>query len=170
LIDRPPGERARHVDDVLLRVAAVNAEGVQLHQLAPVVLVEAAARTLLVLHPHHHLSPPARGDAALGIDAALRIDALPVVEIEQHRRALRRRAEQIAELSEHARTDRVPLVLGDVLLRRALVGEDVEVVEPEVGHDFFELPLGVRRAKDFLRREVDEYRALLSRQPHLLAF
>ena len=42
LIDGPAGEAARHFGDVLLGVAAVHAERVQLHQLAGVVLVEAA--------------------------------------------------------------------------------------------------------------------------------
>ena len=42
LLERPPGERARDLDDVLLRVAAVDAERVQLEQLAGVVLVEAS--------------------------------------------------------------------------------------------------------------------------------
>ena len=51
-IDRPAREDARHLDDVLLRVAAVDAERVQLHQLARVVLVEAALRPLLRLRLH----------------------------------------------------------------------------------------------------------------------
>src|SRR5262245_65240969 len=40
-IDRPAGEGACDFGDVALRVAAVDAERVQLHQLARVVLVEA---------------------------------------------------------------------------------------------------------------------------------
>ena len=40
--DRPPGERSRHLDDVLLCVAAIDAQRVQLEQLARVVLVEPA--------------------------------------------------------------------------------------------------------------------------------
>ena len=43
VVDRPAGERARHFGDVLLRVAAVDAERVQLHQLAAVVLVQPAS-------------------------------------------------------------------------------------------------------------------------------
>ena len=68
--DRPTGERARDLDDVLLRIATVDAECVQLEQLAGVVLVEAA-----------------RG-------------AEVVVEVVQHRRAVRDRAEQVAEFAE----------------------------------------------------------------------
>ena len=42
LCDGPAGEAARHFDHVLLRVAAVDAERVQLHQLAAVIFVQAA--------------------------------------------------------------------------------------------------------------------------------
>ncbi len=42
-LHRPTGERASDVDDVLLCVAAVDAEGMQLHQLAGVILVDPAA-------------------------------------------------------------------------------------------------------------------------------
>src|SRR5205085_759422 len=47
LVDSPAGERARNLLHVLLRVAAVNAQRVQLHQLACVVLVDAALLSLL---------------------------------------------------------------------------------------------------------------------------
>ncbi len=43
LVDGPAGEAARHFGDVLLRIAAVHAEGVQFQQLAAVVFVQAAA-------------------------------------------------------------------------------------------------------------------------------
>src|SRR4051812_19111943 len=39
-VDRPPGERTRHLGDVLLRIAAVHAERVELQQLASVVFVK----------------------------------------------------------------------------------------------------------------------------------
>src|SRR3954470_22359525 len=45
--DRPAGERARDVDHVLLRIAAVDAEGVQLEQLTTVVLVQSLTLALL---------------------------------------------------------------------------------------------------------------------------
>src|ERR1051325_6827989 len=45
-IDRPAGKGARDVDHVLLRVTGVDAERVELEELAAVVLVE-AARLLL---------------------------------------------------------------------------------------------------------------------------
>ena len=80
----------------------------------------------------------------------VRIRAHPVVEVEQHRRALRGRAEQIAELAEHVRPDRLALVLGQQKPIGALARVDVEVVEPEVGEHFLQLPLAVDRAQHFL--------------------
>jgi len=47
-IDRPAGEDARSLDDVGLRITAVDAEGMQFHQLAGVVFIE-PFRRLFVL-------------------------------------------------------------------------------------------------------------------------
>ena len=47
-VDGPAGEDARHLGDVGLGVAAVDAEGVQFHQFAGVVFVESLAALLLV--------------------------------------------------------------------------------------------------------------------------
>ena len=44
--DAPSGQRARDLDHVLLRVAAIDAERVQLHELASVILVQATRTTL----------------------------------------------------------------------------------------------------------------------------
>src|SRR5207244_5913071 len=45
-VDRPSGEAARHLADVGLRVAAVDAHRVELEELARVVLIGAARRPL----------------------------------------------------------------------------------------------------------------------------
>src|SRR4030095_12476354 len=58
--------------------------------------------------------------------------ALEVIEIEEHRRAVRRRTKHRPEIAEDVRADRIALVLGQVLPDLALADEDVEVVEPEV--------------------------------------
>ena len=58
-LNRPAGERARDLGDVLLRVAAVDAERVELHQLAPVVLVQALRRVLLLRGRLVHLGKTA---------------------------------------------------------------------------------------------------------------
>src|SRR5947207_755488 len=47
--DRPAGEGACDVDNILLGVSAVDAEGVQLEQFATVVLVESLTLALLLL-------------------------------------------------------------------------------------------------------------------------
>ena len=184
--DGPAGEGAGDVDHVLLRVAAVHAERVQLHQLAAVVFVEAAllprrVRVLRRARRRRHREPRADSRVASrpaeepGAGPRLRphlvgvgIRALPVVEIEEHRGALGRRAEQIAELAEDVRPDRVALVLGEVLLRRSLTGEHVEVIEPEIGHHFFELAFTVGRPQDLLAGELREHFARLARGLHLL--
>ena len=145
--DAPTGQRSRHLDDVMLRVAAVHAQRVQLHQLAGVVLVETAplsgARRRLEARRRKSASaatPPStipgeRRMRAVGL-------ALPVVEIEEHRRTVRDRAEQIAELAQRARTNDVAIVRREKEpLLLALVGEHREVILPEIHHHFVELSL-----------------------------
>ena len=53
-VDADAGEHARELLHVLLRVAAVHAEGVQLHQLARVVLVDMAGGVLIVVQILQH--------------------------------------------------------------------------------------------------------------------
>ena len=117
LPQRPSRERARDVDDVLLRVAAVDAERVQLHQLAAVVFIQPSAA------------------------------AQPVVEIEEHRRALRDRTEKIAKAAEDVGPDHVALVLQHHRLVVDLAGEHVEMIEPEIDEHFLELTLAVDGAQ-----------------------
>src|ERR1051326_6054625 len=76
LKDRPTGKAARHFLAVLLRVTTVDAERVQFHQLARVVLVDAASLLLL------------RSENSRTTAARIRTHALKVIEIKQHRRAL----------------------------------------------------------------------------------
>ena len=51
-VDRPAGEGPRHLGDVALGVAAVDAQRVQLHQLARVVLVEPGEAPLVRTAAH----------------------------------------------------------------------------------------------------------------------
>src|SRR5208337_4186626 len=46
---RPPGKAFRHLDHILLRVAGVYTDRVQLHHLAAVVFIDAALRLLWTL-------------------------------------------------------------------------------------------------------------------------
>src|SRR5205085_88536 len=139
LVDSPACECARDLLHVLLRVAAVNAQRVQLHQLARVVFVDAALRALLLLWSLLRRLPlllllsrrlcltartrlrvaharaaedaarshlPGASDVALltteesAIHLRVGADALEVVEVEEHRRTLRRRFEEVAEVAE----------------------------------------------------------------------
>ena len=146
-----PGERAGDVDDVLLGVAAVDAKRVQLQQLARVVLVDARVgrSSAAAVCTSRTLRTPRTL-------CTLLTRTQPVVEIEQHRRALRGGAEHVAEVAEHVWPNRVALVLGDVVARRAFAGEHVEVVEPEIDQHFFELALAVDRAQQLRFLDVGD--------------
>ena len=172
--DGPAGQRARDVDDVLLRVAPVDAECVELQQLARVVLVDAGRDVLadLLHHLGRDVGPllstgPASARALQpleigpGLRGESRIGAAHVVEIEQHRRALRRSTQQIAEAAQHMRTDRVALVRREVHPRDAPVGKDVEVVEPEIDQYFLQLPLAVDGPQQLLGNQFLEEDLLL---------
>src|SRR5207237_6820807 len=111
-LDRPAREGARDLGNVLLRVATVDAERVQLHQLAAVVLVEALRRVLArrarLWEPREirgTSKPPAELTARAArlhhvLMRAVRIGAHPVIQVEEHRGAFRVRFEQVAELAE----------------------------------------------------------------------
>ncbi len=119
LANRPARKGAGDVDHVLLGVSAVYAQGVELEQLAAVVLVE----------PVGH--------------------AARVVEIEQHGRTLRHRAEQFVEFPERAGTNDVPVELSQVVrLGCPLLREDAEMVFPEIGEHFLKLPLASDGTRD----------------------
>ncbi len=167
-LNRPAGERSRHLGHVLLRVAAIHPERMELHQLAPVVLVEALRRVLFLRGQLVHLGKAAaeslasetvrsrRAGACVGV-RTVGVRAHPVVEVEEHRRTLRGRAEQVAESSQHVRPDRLALVLGQQEPIGALARVDVEVVEPEIDQHFLQLALAVRRAEQFLLGQLDHH-------------
>src|SRR5687767_2013208 len=73
--DRPSGERARERGDVLLRVAAIDAECVQLENLARQVLVDAELAIV-----------GRRATAATLRELRRRSDGSLVVEVQDHRR------------------------------------------------------------------------------------
>ncbi len=141
LADAPAGEAPGHLADVVLGVSAVDAERVQLEQLAGVVLVEPQL-------------PALRGSEALAGRG-------PVVEVEEHRRVVGHRAEQVAEGAEEVGADRVALVGRDQPPHRPLVRRDVEVVEPEVDQRLLELAPALGGADE---PRGDELGAHLARQ------
>ena len=79
-VDAEPGEDARGVQDAGLAVPAVDADGVQLEELAALVLVRVRRRRVAV------------------------------VEVGEHRRVLGDAAQQVGELAERVRADRVRVV------------------------------------------------------------
>ena len=108
--DRPSGERAGHGNDVLLGVAAVHAECVQFEQLASVVFVQALPAPLGRLRLRVVRRSGPGGPLALQFLLPFGrggIGAQPVIQIEEHRRALCRSFQQVAEFAEHVRADRV---------------------------------------------------------------
>ena len=136
LADRPAGEDLGDLGDVVLGVSAVDSDGVELHEFAGVVFVEAAGAFFLVI---------AGTVGELGVGA----DAGGVVEIVQHGGAGGSGYEEIFKAAEGDGTDRIALVTGYVirsLLRFSDV--DIEVIEPEVDHDFLKLALSVDVAEE----------------------
>src|SRR5437764_14618608 len=90
LADGPADEAAGNGDDVGLGVAAIDAERVELEQLARVVLVE---------------SPSVLSPRSLG----RRSNRLPVVEIKQHRGILGGGEKQVVKFAEDVGPDRIAL-------------------------------------------------------------
>src|SRR3954451_18675643 len=88
--DSPARQYMRELYDVVLRVAAVDAERVQLEYLAREILVEPAA--------------------AVDAGHRSRTDRGTVVEIEQHRRMAFDRQQHVGKAAEYVRPDRFTLV------------------------------------------------------------
>ena len=65
-----------------------------------------------------------------------------VVQIEKHRRTFCDCLQQVTEFSERAGANHVAIVLSEIIrLWWTLLRVDVEVIEPEVSHHLFELPV-----------------------------
>ena len=94
--DRPTREAARDFLHVLLGIAAIDAQRVQLHQFARVVFVDAASLLLLrwplllrvVAHPQQRQGTACRSWPLLRSELRIRAHALKIIKIEKHRRAL----------------------------------------------------------------------------------
>src|SRR5207302_11330749 len=114
-VDSDAGQHAGELLHVLLAVAAVDAEGVPLHQLARVVLVDVA-------------------DGILG-----------VVEVLEHGRVLECREYQIAKTPERMRADRALLVISEQPALIGLVLVHAEMVEPEPHHLLAQLRRRIQR-------------------------
>ena len=116
--ERPTGDDARQRGDVVLRIAATDAERMQFEDLAREVFVEA------------RIAAASRRGAARERRGGSR--RLGVVEIEQHRRMALDRKQQVLEAPEHLRADRFALIGARDPEHDGLVDRHREVVRPEV--------------------------------------
>ena len=107
----PSGEHPCQGPHIVLGVAPVHAQGVQLQQLAGVVFVQAAVAA-----------------------GALRVHALPLVQVKQHGRMLCAGQHQVFKLAQRMGARHMQRVVAAKGAHRALVLVDVEVVEPKLGH------------------------------------
>ncbi len=140
----------------------------KLKQFASVIFIQAAILFFLpvgIRIRREAARTPVRPGTHRPVGNALRLHGLgsnaePVVEIKQHRGTLRRRYQQVFELAERMRTDRVLLVAREQQPLRSFADEDIEVIEPEVGHDFFQLAVAVDRAQKLCLGEFLGYDGL----------
>ena len=129
-VDGPSGQDLRQLLHVLLGVAAVDAERVQLEQLARVVLVQAAPLAVAV-------AALTRARAAGG-----GADRLEVIEVGEHRRMLRRRQHHVLEAAQHVRPNHVALVAaGERRDENLRSRRDAQMVGPERDEPLDERPI-----------------------------
>ena len=160
LANRPAGEAARHRDHVLLGVAAVHSQGVELQQFAAVVLVQAVrlARQLL-----GRSERPGREGSDLKYVGR---HGLPVVQVEKHGRMTRSGQQKVLEFAQHVRPDGIALIARQHGAHAVLALEDVEVVEPEIGQHLFQLPVRIERAIKLGFAQIADHHLLRRAQHH----
>ena len=168
--DRPAGENFGEFGDIFLRVAAINAQRVEFHDLSRIVLVESAGTLGLLLrcllwswswrivknHSKRPTPQPSVSEKSSTIFRLIRVrsNALPVVEIEKHRRTLSGCNQQVFEFTQSTWTNHITLIGSEHVTIGAFIDEDVEVIHPEIGHHFVELALTVDGAKQLGLREL----------------
>ena len=184
---RPAGERTSDFAHVILCITAIDAKRVQLHELARVVFIEAgravvvrrlAASLLYLLHsPRIHTTRPlhapdgvldrvvARSRHRPGHVAVFLGGAAPVVQVHEHRRAVGDGPQHLMEAAQHVRPNCVALVGRHEIASLAGVGEDVEVVVPEVDQNLGELPVALHGADDARRSELPQGQHRVCEQP-----
>ena len=117
LVDADTGEHPRQFLHIVLAVATVHAQGVQLHQFAGIVFVEMTGGVLLV------------------------------VQIAQHGRVGGHRPQQIAEMPQGMGANGVLFVIAQHGAQIALALVHAEVVHPEPVHLFLHLVRGIQGAQ-----------------------
>ena len=124
----PAADRLGEFDHVLLAIAAVHAEGVQLQDFAGEVLVEGSRLSVA-------RQPPSA-------DLRLRADGDDVVQIFQHAGVAADRLEHVGEAAEDVGADRLPLIGRNGGANDGAGPADSEMVRPEKRHPFRERLLG----------------------------
>ena len=151
LLNCPSRKATRDFLHVFLRVTAVDAERVQLHQLARIVFVEAAV------------------DASRFVSfCRIRTGhaGSPIVEIEKHRRRVCGRAEQISKATHGKGPYRFAVESGEQIAVIVFVREDAEMVLPKINHQLEKLLFAVNGAQEFraLQFSHDHLRVLWRRR------
>ena len=91
-----------------------------------------------------------------------------VVEVKNHRGILRGRRQEVFEFAENVWANRIHLEVRREPAIGVLSPENVEVIEPEIGHDFLELALAVYCPNNLLRLKLhQDLLGPIKRQPHL---
>ncbi len=164
LLQGPSGEDTGDLSNIFLGIAAVHTERVEFQQFAAIVLIQAAALAFGLLHRGGTALPGRPAPVVIVValwdavgEIRIRSYAQPVVEIEEHGRTLRCRHQQVLKLTHGVRTDHVALVAGEQVAVGSFPNEHIEVIEPEIGHHFFQLAVAVNGTQQFALHQFAGY-------------
>jgi hypothetical protein len=127
-VHRPAGQRPGEMAHVVLVVAAVHPDGVQLQDLAGEILVQPPCAAL--------------PDARIGTDRAV------IVEIDQHGGMAHRCLEQVAEAAEDMRPHRLALIGAGDAAQEQTLHRDGDVVRPEADQPLHQRHIRCHRMLD----------------------
>src|SRR5919198_819537 len=166
-LDAPARENSGDLDHVLLCVSAIDADRVQLKQLARIIFIDPRRQAPVPLLGHfiHAKSGPAKwreDDWGPARRRSWRY-TLRVVEIKQHRGTLGRRDEEVLKAAECPGTDRFLYIGWQQEAVRSFAHKDVEMIGPEVDHDLAQLPL---RNRGTHNRKLLQLTTQLAELPH----
>lgn len=101
----------------------------------------------------------AKGTLLLAGQLQIRRDRLPVVQVEQHCRAVGRGAQQVFKPPQGMGADGIAFVFAEEDAHKVLAGKNVEVIEPEIRHDLLQLPFAIDSTQQFGLLEVADHPA-----------
>ena len=151
LFDGPSRKNLGNLGYIALRVTAAYAQRVQFQQFTSIIFVEATRAFALIgtrigtRRPLRIAAPVPSVRTRRKTQGPRRVwsDTHPIVQVVQHGRTFRRGHKQIFELAEGMRTDDIAFVAGQHQAVESFVHENIEVVDPEVGHHFVQLALAI---------------------------